>query len=106
MPHPGRVEEDEGLEGDGARFPRRDPPVTQLRRDAHAAVAGDDAGIVAAPRGIVARAHLLIGKQHVRAVLRPWRSEEHTSELHSLMRISYAVFCLQNKILHMLFNLN
>src|SRR3546814_7375761 len=25
------------------------------------------------------------------------RSEEHTSELQSLMRISYAVFCLQNK---------
>src|SRR3546814_6057470 len=27
-----------------------------------------------------------------------WRSEEHTSELQSLMRISYAVFCLQKKI--------
>src|SRR3546814_1368209 len=26
-----------------------------------------------------------------------WRSEEHTSELQSLMRISYAVFCLQKK---------
>src|SRR3546814_7145069 len=26
------------------------------------------------------------------------RSEEHTSELQSLMRISYAVFCLQTKI--------
>src|SRR3546814_3364705 len=26
---------------------------------------------------------------------RPSRSEEHTSELQSLMRISYAVFCLQ-----------
>src|SRR3546814_4502695 len=26
------------------------------------------------------------------------RSEEHTSELHSLMRISYAVFCLKKKI--------
>src|SRR3546814_4053552 len=26
------------------------------------------------------------------------RSEEHTSELQSLMRNSYAVFCLQNKI--------
>src|SRR3546814_5663061 len=26
------------------------------------------------------------------------RSEEHTSELQSLMRISYAVFCLQKKI--------
>src|SRR3546814_4467176 len=34
----------------------------------------------------------------------PWRvgvlerSEEHTSELQSLMRISYAVFCLKKKI--------
>src|SRR3546814_7592211 len=27
----------------------------------------------------------------------PARSEEHTSELQSLMRISYAVFCLQKK---------
>src|SRR3546814_1194268 len=39
------------------------------------------------PRGSVARI--------------PWRaagrSEEHTSELQSLMRISYAVFCLQKK---------
>src|SRR3546814_6303127 len=26
------------------------------------------------------------------------RSEEHTSEIQSLMRISYAVFCLTNKI--------
>src|SRR3546814_2654391 len=26
-----------------------------------------------------------------------WRSEEHTSELQSLMRISYAVFCLTQK---------
>src|SRR3546814_6492905 len=30
----------------------------------------------------------------------PWRSEEHTSELQSLMRISYAVFCLKKKITH------
>src|SRR3546814_6995015 len=28
---------------------------------------------------------------------RPLRSEEHTSELQSLMRISYAVFCLKHK---------
>src|SRR3546814_5231106 len=27
----------------------------------------------------------------------PTRSEEHTSELQSLMRISYAVFCLKKK---------
>src|SRR3546814_8199309 len=29
-----------------------------------------------------------------------WRSEEHTSELQSLMRISYAVFCLKKKTTH------
>src|SRR3546814_6860739 len=30
-------------------------------------------------------------------VAREFRSEEHTSELQSLMRISYAVFCLKKK---------
>src|SRR3546814_10436858 len=34
----------------------------------------------------------------IRACLR--RSEEHTSELQSLMRISYAVFCLKKKKSH------
>src|SRR3546814_4606295 len=33
---------------------------------------------------------------HARALLGE-RSEEHTSELQSLMRISYAVFCLKKK---------
>src|SRR3546814_7641673 len=32
-----------------------------------------------------------------RAVAMTSRSEEHTSELQSLMRISYAVFCLKKK---------
>src|SRR3546814_4696319 len=38
--------------------------------------------------------------------LRALRSEEHTSELQSLMRISYAVFCLKNKkhITHLSFH--
>src|SRR3546814_1763703 len=31
------------------------------------------------------------------------RSEEHTSELQSLMRISYAVFCLKKKNQHKIF---
>src|SRR3546814_10931423 len=31
------------------------------------------------------------------SVMPPVRSEEHTSELQSLMRISYAVFCLKKK---------
>src|SRR3546814_4784085 len=32
------------------------------------------------------------------------RSEEHTSELQSLMRISYAVFCLKKKTTQQLLN--
>src|SRR3546814_9529084 len=32
-----------------------------------------------------------------RGTLQVFRSEEHTSELQSLMRISYAVFCLKKK---------
>src|SRR3546814_3676648 len=32
-----------------------------------------------------------------RELTQHYRSEEHTSELQSLMRISYAVFCLQKK---------
>src|SRR3546814_4647648 len=39
-----------------------------------------------------------LARQHRRTVLR--RSEEHTSELQSLMRISYAVFCLTTKKKH------
>src|SRR3546814_2786936 len=38
--------------------------------------------------GIDTRAGFMLGGQ---------RSEEHTSELQSLMRISYAVFCLKKK---------
>src|SRR3546814_1280047 len=48
-------------------------------------------------RGEVARMHVavdpdLVPTRHVAAAA---RSEEHTSELQSLMRISYAVFCLK-----------
>src|SRR3546814_6411498 len=37
------------------------------------------------------------GSAHDRDGLDRPRSEEHTSELQSLMRISYAVFCLKKK---------
>src|SRR3546814_6873472 len=45
---------------------------------------------------LVMSATVLIRHQTFSLVL--LRSEEHTSELQSLMRISYAVFCLQKKI--------
>src|SRR3546814_8297875 len=46
------------------------------------------------------RRRLQLREVHVRrrqAHRLPLRSEEHTSELQSLMRISYAVFCLNKK---------
>src|SRR3546814_3915846 len=42
------------------------------------------------------RIHVVAHRRTVAALVGP-RSEEHTSELQSLMRISYAVFCLQTK---------
>src|SRR3546814_1070837 len=46
------------------------------------------------------RGALLAPLRHDAGGVRPvaQRSEEHTSELQSLMRISYAVFCLKKKI--------
>src|SRR3546814_6266892 len=52
------------------------------------------AGRAAALRGTV---RMRAGRGHDRGVRRAPRSEEHTSELQSLMRISYAVFCLQKQ---------
>src|SRR3546814_4991683 len=49
---------------------------------------------------VVGELHLLAELEHRLGVLDDLgiqRSEEHTSELQSLMRISYAVFCLKKK---------
>src|SRR3546814_7668214 len=59
-------------------------PYTTLFRSVNGAAAGAD------PRCRRAR----------RSVAATERSEEHTSELQSLMRISYAVFCLKKKKTH------
>src|SRR3546814_3185042 len=61
-------------------------------------VPGDRRGSGAAHRIVAALdAHdPEMGREHV-AKLAIGRSEEHTSELQSLMRISYAVFCLKKK---------
>src|SRR3546814_3609365 len=53
-------------------------------------------GVVTSPTGAVIRdiLHRLADRCPAHVVV---RSEEHTSELQSLMRISYAVFCLNTK---------
>src|SRR3546814_1900916 len=51
-----------------------------------------DAQEVRAALGFGQMALILMGTSSQARTI--WRSEEHTSELQSLMRISYAVFCL------------
>src|SRR3546814_7973422 len=68
------------------------------RAKAHARSYGRDAAVVQRPILPLAR-RLKLTPLSLTASLhwREERSEEHTSELQSLMRISYAVFCLKKK---------
>src|SRR3546814_10595883 len=55
-------------------------------------------GICAGAGAMVALASdLRVGTPQARTAFLFTRSEEHTSELQSLMRLSYAVFCLKKK---------
>src|SRR3546814_1421486 len=75
-------------------------------RPAEIGVEGPDLdGVEVARRGVTTRPVALFSTgpsplECEKAVLRAKRSEEHTSELQSLMRISYAVFCLTNTTHH------
>src|SRR3546814_5143094 len=75
----------------GGRDSRGDVRAT---RDGEPRAAGGRAGLGRVPRG-GAGIHRpgAYGRRDAGAA----RSEEHTSELQSLMRISYAVFCLKKK---------
>src|SRR3546814_3048734 len=80
--------------------PHRDPGVPAVAVDL-----GDlpDGDVVDHHRGLGYDVEHIaeVGRDHVGLVLvhrrARQRSEEHTSELQSLMRISYAVFCLKTK---------
>src|SRR3546814_8235295 len=61
-------------------------------------VAAREAEFEALRKGLVAEdRYIQLGIGFVQVVAADGRSEEHTSELQSLMRISYAVFCLKKK---------
>src|SRR3546814_2058350 len=79
---------------------------TRRSSDLHAGVGlagGHRLGHRLAEVGVVDRGRAIPGAEVENLVpggfqlLRQARSEEHTSELQSLMRISYAVFCLKKK---------
>src|SRR3546814_8212741 len=80
---------------------RRSPPswLPDRRQEARSTRGNkdDDRDQALRPAGTL-RQRLAVGALplQLRQLPRP-RSEEHTSELQSLMRISYAVFCLQKK---------
>src|SRR3546814_969401 len=88
-----------------AAVPPRHPqavlrPVPDLRRTEGGYAAG--AGLrhrrqpLGSPAGVAAELRRGL-RGNVQAAVPARRSEEHTSELQSLMRISYAVFCLKKK---------
>src|SRR3546814_15102451 len=75
-------------------------PYTTLFRSVHA---GCDLVKIMATGGVMTPgvnpmdAHYSYDEMHAGVHEAKRRSEEHTSELQSLMRISYAVFCLKQK---------
>src|SRR3546814_2389970 len=89
-PRAGREPDRRGRQGlDLCQVPARQ------RTDEH----GEHAAIARGDRSAEARGRGQSARRTDPAASR-FRSEEHTSELQSLMRISYAVFCLKKKTYH------
>src|SRR3546814_1397663 len=87
-----------------ALMPASAPAVDDDHALVRASLGGDTAAFEALYRRHVGRVHGVISRllgrrgQHADDLTQDaFRSEEHTSELQSLMRISYAVFCLKKK---------
>src|SRR3546814_10516155 len=97
----------DGADGQHSLQPARRPLLRRFRRGvaavARAVHPRDDARVAGADaRPLVSGADApsvrdLQLQPQTRLASRTLRSEEHTSELQSLMRISYAVFCLKKK---------
>src|SRR3546814_1339472 len=72
--------------------------LVAAREDLHAVHDGGGAGRRRLAHLLdVDQAHAAVGRDRQLVVVAEARSEEHTSELQSLMRISYAVFCSKKK---------
>src|SRR3546814_7519729 len=70
--------------------------MTHQRRLSRSDIAGDNDKALALRQTIAQIGHRLAVRRAFKIEMRI-RSEEHTSELQSLMRISYAVFCLKKQ---------
>src|SRR3546814_2357359 len=78
---------------------RSDRPVV-VEVDLQRGTRAGDVGVVVIVLGVADALGCRRGRGSARRAVRRVRSEEHTSELQSLMRISYAVFCLKKKNKH------
>src|SRR3546814_5144502 len=76
--------------------------IEQVERETDRDMIGRETDAADVERHADHGAFLALGAGDERARNAPWRSEEHTSELQSIMRISYDVICLQKykHILH------
>src|SRR3546814_7998377 len=77
-------------------------PEARRARDGGAGMSGTGKGLLFDGSDwdfdLIRRVHEAVAEVAERTLkLDTYRSEEHTSELQSLMRISYAVFCLKTK---------
>src|SRR3546814_5623032 len=75
--------------------PRQYSTKAKNAQEAHEAIRPTDFGRDRAGSGDHAKLYELIWKRALASQMA--RSEEHTTELQSLMRTSYAVFCLKKK---------
>src|SRR3546814_2092953 len=93
---------DEQVEAGGAIGLVLEPPITQfaeLVEEERACERVAGLALVEARLGTPAQINVAQPVEHED------RSEEHTSELQSLMRISYAVFCLKKKKINIYINI-
>src|SRR3546814_8509930 len=71
--------------------------TARQRRQQREFLGGEIETLGVAPRATTEQIDLQIADRDLHRILAAARSEEHTSELQSLMRISYAVFCLKKR---------
>src|SRR3546814_2182614 len=91
---------DDGFDAFGPALPRLQRQVErgqQVVQAGRSEIAGEEPASAAATGEAMPLQGVQHGGELVEIGRQTARSEEHTSELQSLMRISYAVFCLKKK---------